>query len=528
MNALKTNVSSGPPAFAGVNSCLRRQASRRDFLKFSGSLTAASALALVPGCAPSGPEGRSSGQRPNVVFVLTDDQRWDLLGCQGHPFLKTPNLDRLADEGARFANMFVTTSLCSPSRASFLSGLYAHSHGVVNNFTDYPADLSSFPRVLQAAGYETAYIGKWHMGEQSDEKRPGFDYWASHKGQGKYYDTQFNINGSRMVKKGYYTHRVTDMAVDWLQQKHDKPFLLILGHKASHTPFTPEKKYRSIYDDIEIKYPKTAFALQGKPEWVKQRIDTWHGIYGPLYGFRKEFPDTSPESVRHFADFVRSYTATIKSVDDSVGRLYQTLKRIGQLDNTLFIFAGDNGMFLGEHGMTDKRTMHEPSIRVPLLVRYPRLIKPGTVIRQMALNIDVAPSILDICSAPPLENIHGMSFKQILQGKTEGWRESWYYEYNYEQQFPYTPNVRGVRTDEWKYVHYPHGDGGPDRHKAELYNLRKDPGETRNLINDPTYGDKVTELKAELKRLMKEAGGLPDKMPLDQGVKSELPEESIR
>jgi len=268
--------------------------------------------------------------------------------------------------------------------------------------------------------------------------------------------------------------------------------------------------------------------LEGKPEWVRQRIVTWHGIYGPLYGFRKEFPDTSPESVRHFADFVRSYTATIKSVDDSVGRLYQTLKRIGQLDNTLFIFAGDNGMFLGEHGMTDKRTMHEPSIRVPLLVRYPRLIKPGTVIRQMALNIDVAPSILDICSAPPLENIHGMSFKQILQGKTEGWRESWYYEYNYEQQFPYTPNVRGVRTDEWKYVHYPHGDGGPDRHKAELYNLRKDPGETRNLINDPTYGDKVTELKAELKRLMKEAGGLPDKMPLDQGVKSELPEESIR
>jgi len=496
---------------------------RRAFM--AGAAKTSVAFAFVPGCALA---GRATDRRPNVVFILTDDQRWDQLGCEGHPYLQTPHLDRLAAEGARFANMFVTTSLCSPSRASFLSGLYAHSHGVVNNFTDYPVDLPGFPRALQAAGYETGYIGKWHMGEQSDEKRPGFDYWVSHKGQGKYYDTEFNVNGQRMVKKGYYTHRVTDMAVDWLQKRHDRPFLLILGHKAPHTPFTPEEKYRHIYDHIEIEYPKTAFQLQGKPEWVKQRIDTWHGIYGPLYGFRKSFPDRSPESVRRFADFVRSYTATIKSVDDSVGRICQALKQTGQLDDTLIIFAGDNGMFLGEHGMTDKRTMHEPSIRVPLLVRYPKLIKPGTVIEQMVLNIDIAPSILDVCSAPPLRNIHGESFKPLLQGKSHGWRKSWYYEYNYERQFPYTPNVRGVRTDNWKYVHYPHGDGGPDRHKAELYNLKEDPAETKNLIDDPACTNKVAELRTELTRLTMEAGALPDKMPLDEGVKSELPEESIR
>ncbi len=424
--------------------------------------------------------------------------------------------------------MFVTTSLCSPSRASFLSGLYAHSHGVVNNFTDYPADLPSFPRALQTAGYETAYIGKWHMGEQSDAKRPGFDYWVTHKGQGKYYDTEFNVNGRREVKKGYYTHRVTDMAIDWLRQEHENPFLLILGHKAPHTPFTPEEKYRDIYDDIPIEYPETAFALESKPDWVKQRIDTWHGIYGPLYGFREKFPDRSPESAKHFADFVRSYTASIKSVDDSMGRLYDTLQQLGQLDNTLIVFAGDNGMFLGEHGMTDKRTMHEPSIRVPLLVRYPKLVEPGTVIEQMALNIDVAPSILDICSAPPLPEVHGMSFKPLFEGHAEAWRKSWYYEYNYEKQFPYTPNVRGVRTDRWKYVHYPHGDGGPDRHMAELYDLKKDPGETKNLINDPAYRDKVSELKAELARLVRQTDALPDKMPLDEGVKSELPDASIR
>ena len=506
-----------------------REITRRAFM--GHSLAAGCAAPLVLSGCGKGMAGKASeagGSRPNVVFILTDDQRWDQLGCEGHPFLKTPNLDRLAAEGARFANMFVTTSLCSPSRASFLSGLYAHSHGVVNNFTDYPTDLPSFPRALQTAGYETAYIGKWHMGEQSDERRPGFDYWVTHKGQGKYYDTEFNINGRREVKKGYYTHRVTDMALDWLRQEHEKPFLLILGHKAPHTPFTPEEKYRHIYDDIPIEYPKTAFELEDKPDWVKQRIDTWHGIYGPLYGFREKFPDRSPESVKHFADFVRSYTASIKSVDDSMGRLYETLKEVGQLDNTLIVFAGDNGMFLGEHGMTDKRTMHEPSIRVPLLVRYPKLIKPGTVIEQMALNIDVAPSILDICGAPPLPKVHGLSFKPLLQGKTKNWRKSWYYEYNYEKQFPYTPNVRGVRTDRWKYVHYPHGDGTPDRHMAELYDLKKDPGETNNLISDPAYRDTVNELKAELDRLMRQTDALPDKMPLDEGVKSELPEESIR
>ena len=506
-----------------------RELTRRAFVRRSLALASTTPLALA-GCrtASLGKGGSGGGRRPNVIFILTDDHRWDHLSCAGHPFLKTPNLDRLATEGARFANTFVTTSLCSPSRASFLSGLYAHSHGVVNNFTDYPADLPSFPRALQTAGYETAYIGKWHMGEQSDERRPGFDYWVTHKGQGQYYDTEFNVNGRRQVKKGYYTHRVTDMAIDWLQQEHDKPFLLILGHKAPHTPFTPEEKYRHIYDDIEIEYPETAFMLEGKPEWVKERIDTWHGIYGPLYGFRKEFPDRSPEAVKDFTEFVRSYTASIKSVDDSTGRIYETLKTMGELDNTLIVFAGDNGMFLGEHGMTDKRTMHEPSIRVPLLVRYPKLAKPGTVIEQMVLNVDVAPSVLDICSATPLPKVHGLSFKPLLQGRTKDWRRSWYYEYNYEKQFPYTPNVRGVRTDRWKYVHYPHGDGGPDRHMAELYDLKADPGEINNLIDDPTYKGKIDELKAELARLMKETDALPDKMPLDEGIKSELPEESIR
>lgn len=487
-----------------------------------------SALSVLPLVTVLAPALAAAESRPNVVFILTDDQRWDQLGCAGHPYLETPHLDRLAAEGARFANMFVTTSLCSPSRASYLSGLYAHTHGVIDNFTDYPESLPSFPKSLQEAGYETAYIGKWHMGEQDDDRRPGFDYWISHKGQGDYYDTTFNINGTRSQVKGYYTHAVTDMAVEWLQRRHDKPFLLILGHKAPHTPFTPEEKYRRLYDDVPIEYPASAFSLETKPGWVAQRLNTWHGIYGPIYGFREEFPDTSPAGVSDFARFVRAYTATIKSVDDSVGRIYRALEATNRLDHTLLIFAGDNGMFLGEHGMTDKRAMHEPSIRVPLLLRYPALARPGTVIEQMVLNIDLAPSILDICTARPLKDIHGRSFRPILEQKPTDWRKSWFYEYNYEKQFPYTPNVRGVRTDEWKYIHYPHGDGSPDRHKAELYNLKADPGETENLIEAPACAGKVIELKAELRRLMDQTGALPDRMPTDEGVKEELPEESIR
>jgi len=495
---------------------------RRDFLKSAGLGAAAAALGRRLPAAPK------PARRPNVVFILTDDQRGDQMSCAGHPFLKTPHLDRIAAEGAMFANMFVTTSLCSPSRASFLSGLYAHTHGVVNNFTDYPSRMTSFPMRLQQEGYETAYIGKWHMGETDDRKRPGFDYWVSHKGQGKYFDNTWNINGKRQVVKGYYTTRVTDMAAEWLKQARTRPFLLILGHKAAHTPFTPEPKYAHLLDKIDIPYPKSAFALAGKPKWVKQRIDTWHGIYGPIYGFRKKFPDTRPQSVKEFAHFARSYTATIKSVDDSVGRIYAALKAAGVLDNTLLIFAGDNGMFLGEHGMTDKRTMHEESIRVPLLVRYPKLIRAGTKVAQQVLNIDLAPSVLAVCGAKPLKNIHGRSWTRLLAGDAKGWRTSWFYEYNYEKQFPYTPNVRGVRTDRWKYVHYPHGDGKPDRHMAELYDLKNDPGEAKNLIENPACKPVIQRLKAELHRLMQATGALPDKMPLDEGVKKVLPDEKIR
>ncbi|NLF69020.1 MAG: sulfatase [Candidatus Anammoximicrobium sp.] len=476
------------------------------------------------------------GKRPNVLVVLTDDQRADAMGLGGAKYLQTPNIDRLGKEGVHFRNMFCTTSLCSPSRASILSGLYAHTHGVTDNFTEYPRGFKSFPMVLQGAGYDTAYIGKWHMGEENDEPRPGFNWFVTHKGQGKYFDTEFNINGQRReVLPGYYTHVVTDMAAEWLgRQRGQRPWLLMLGHKAPHSFYFPEPKYERLFDAVRVPYPETAFMLDDKPDWIRQRLYTWHGIYGPLFEWRKKFPDDRPEAVKDFENMTRAYWGTIVSVDDSVGRLYELLRQRGELDNTVFVFLGDNGILNGEHGMVDKRTMHEPSIRIPLVVRYPGLApaERPQVVEEQVLTVDVAPSILELCGAPPLEleKIHGRSWVRLVRDGDPGWRKSWFYHYNYEQQFPYTPNVRGVRTESWKYIHYPHGDGGPDRHMGELYNVEFDPEERHNLIGNPKYAGVVKDLQAELARLMRETGLTPDtdKMPLDEGIKQQLPDAKIR
>jgi N-acetylglucosamine-6-sulfatase len=479
-------------------------------------------------------EAMAADKRPNVLVILTDDQRADAMSLGGNRHLKTPNMDRIGNEGVYFKNMFCTTSLCSPSRASILSGLYAHTHGVIDNFTEYPSGFRSFPMALQAAGYDTGYIGKWHMGEENDNPRPGFNYFVTHKGQGKYFDTEFNLNGERReVLKGYYTHVVTDLAQKWLtRDRGDKPWMLIVGQKAPHSFYFPEPKYERSFDDVRVAYPETAQMLADKPKWIRQRLYTWHGIYGPLFDWRKKFPDDRPEAVKDFEAMTRAYWGTLLSVDDSVGKLYELLRQRGELDNTIFIYMADNGILNGEHGMVDKRTMHEPSIRIPLMVRYPGLVPPEEpkVVAQQVLTIDMAPSILELCGAGSLEQAHGKSWvKLATQGDPE-WRKSWFYHYNYEKQFPYTPNVRGVRTESWKYIHYPHGDGKPDRHMAELYNIEFDPEERHNLIGNPKYAPVVSELKQELARLMRQTGLTPetDKMPLDEGIKQQLPVQKIR
>jgi N-acetylglucosamine-6-sulfatase len=445
--------------------------------------------------------------------------------------LKTPNIDRLAREGVRFANMFCTTSLCSPSRASILTGLYAHTHGVRDNFTELPTNLVHWPMRLRESGYETAYLGKWHMGENNDAPRPGFDFFATHKGQGKYFDTEWNINGAGTKRiDGYYTTIVTDMALDWLRRDHKgKPWALCIGHKAPHSFYTPEEKYAHVFDAVRVPYPDTAFHLENVPSWIRQRLYTWHGIYGPLFGWRKNFPNDRPEGVKDFENMVHGYWGTILSVDDSLGRLFKYLEDTRQLDNTIVVFMGDNGLLEGEHGMVDKRTAHEPSLRIPLLVRYPGLAR-GQVVQQQVLTLDVAPSLLDLCGVPGLTGIQGKSWVKLVRGGDPAWRTSWFYEYNYEKQFPYTPNVRAIRTDRWKYIHYPHGDGSPDRYLAELYDMAHDPDERFNLIADPSRKPLVASLRDQLAHLMNQSGLTPenDKMPIDEGIGKELPDAKIR
>jgi arylsulfatase A-like enzyme len=489
---------------------------------------------MVKSNQPTAGNGGAAVKRPNLLFIITDDQRSDTIGLGGSRHLKTPHIDRLGREGVFFRNMFCTTALCSPSRASILSGLYAHTHGVTNNFTEYPTNFRSFPMVLQSAGYDTAYLGKWHMGEENDGPRPGFNWFVTHKGQGRYFDPEFNFNGQRRESvPGYYTTIVTEMAEEWLGRQRDgQPWCLMLGHKAPHSFYYPEPKYEHAFDHVPVPYPETAFMLDDKPAWMKERLYTWHGIYGPLFDWRKNFPDDRPEAVKDFSAMVRAYWATLLSVDDSVGRLYELLRQRGELDNTIIVYTSDHGILNGEHGMIDKRTMHDPSIRIPLLVRYPGLTPPDApkVVEQQVLTIDVAPSLLELCGAPPLEDIQGRSWVNLVRHGDPGWRTSWFYHYNYEKQFPYTPNIRGVRTDSWKYVHYPHGDGGPDRHLAELYNIEFDRDERYNLIGNPKYACVVQELQAELARRMAETGLTPetDRMPVDEGIKQELPEMKIR
>jgi arylsulfatase A-like enzyme len=473
----------------------------------------------------------TAAEKPNVLFILCDDLRPDALGCYGSKHVRTPHIDALAAGGVRFANAFCTTSLCSPSRASILTGLYAHRHGVRDNFTELPATLPHWPGRLRENGYKTAYLGKWHMGEDNDAPRPGFDFFLTHKGQGKYFDTEWNVNGERReAPKGYYTHVVTDCALDWIKKREPgQPWALCLGHKAPHSFYTPEEKYAHTFDAVRVPYPASAFQLTGKPEWIKQRLDTWHGIYGPLFEWRKKFPDRSAEAVKDFENMVHGYWGTILSVDDSVGRLVAWLKESGQFEKTVIVFMGDNGLLEGEHGMVDKRTAHEPSIRIPVIARGPGL-PAGKVVSGQVLAMDTAPSVLDLCSVSPLEKIQGRSWKSLANGSDPSWRTAWFYEYNYEKQFPYTPNIRAIRTDEWKFARYPHGDGSPDKHLPELYNLKNDPAELKNLAADPNHGATRIDLEKQLAALLAAEGLTPDKdkMPLDEGIKAQLPDQKIR
>jgi N-acetylglucosamine-6-sulfatase len=443
---------------------------RRRFLKAAGF---GAAVLTMP---KSMFAGAQAARRPNIVFILTDDQRYDAMSCAGHPWLKTPNMDRLAKEGVLFNNAFVTTSLCSPSRGSFLTGCYAHTHEVfANSGRDPNPSIPTFAQLLRKAGYETAFIGKWHMAG-ADSPRPGFDHWVSFSGQGRYDANKLNVDGKTVRSEIYITDELTNYAVRFLKEEYTRPFMLYLSHKAVHAPFKPAKRHENLYSDVEIKSQHNPNDnLDTKPEWGRKMDKKWKSQ-------------------------ILGYMQALVAVDESLGRVLEALEDKNILDNTVVIFAGDNGYFHGEHGgLWDKRAAYEPSIRIPLLMRYPRLARPASTCDEMVLNIDLAPTLLELAGVPIPATMQGRSWLSVLKGQRG--RKSFLYEYFAEADRRFRrPTVLAVRTKQWKYVTYPLADGLTD----ELYDMKNDPEELNNLIAEPERADVVGRMKAELERLKTE------------------------
>ncbi len=438
--------------------------------------------------------------KQNVIFILSDDHRYDFMGFTGKvPFLKTPNMDRMAREGTHLKNAFVTTSLCSPSRASILTGQFTHRHGVVDNQSLVPDGTRFFPEFLKENGYETGFIGKWHMGEHSNNPRPGFDFWASFRGQGQYWNSVFNVNGKEEVPKDstYVTHAITDYAKRFLDHRDkDKPFFLYVSHKAVHAEFIPSPDHKGEYAHEAPFYPPTMFPpgheratvtekeynYADVPKWVKAQRYSWHGVDYMYHG------------QIGFDDFYRSYCETLLGIDESIGEIIKYLEDNKLTENTTIIYMGDNGFSFGEHGLIDKRQAYEESMRVPMLAWGAAVKTNGKAIEKNVQNIDIGPTVLDIAGIPADKQFDGHSFLPLLQQKeVKNWPDTIYYEYFWERPFPQTPTVHAIRTDQYKFIRY-HGIWDIN----ELYDIQKDPWEMNNLIRDTTYAEVARSLRTSL------------------------------
>ncbi|HPG11386.1 MAG TPA: sulfatase, partial [Chitinophagaceae bacterium] len=461
----------------------------------------------------------------NIIFILSDDHRYDFMGFTGAvPGLETPGMDRMAKEGAHIKNAFVTTSLCSPSRASILTGQYAHTHTVVDNSAPMPDNLMFFPQYLQQKGYKTAFMGKWHMGNNGDEPQKGFDEWVSFADQGKYFGNLLNINGKReqMPADNYITDELTDRAVKWMGSVKEKPFCLYLSHKGVHAEFMPAPRHAGKYKELPVMSPqsmyltvtdsskqygivtppKTAVNYKDIPRWVRDQRYSWHGVD---YMYHGQIP---------FDEFYHLYLETLLPVDESIQQVIQWVEENGLKENTMIVYMGDNGFLFGEHGLIDKRNAYEESMKVPMLVWAPGMVKAGSVIPQMILNIDLAPTFLDIAGLKKPSQMQGQSFLPLLKGENIKWRDKVFYEYYWEQAFPQTPTTFAVRTDKYKYIAY---NGIWDIN--ELYDLENDPYEMNNLIRNKDLEKIGLKLRDELYNWLENTNGLQIPLKKQRGRK---------
>ncbi len=494
---------------------------RREFLKGLGLAVGAAGVGSILGGRTGFGQGARGRKRPNIIFIMSDDHASHALSCYGSKINKTPNLDRIADEGMRFSNSFCTNSICAPCRAVILTGKYSHLNGVTDNREKFDGSQQTFPKLLQQAGYETAMIGKWHL--KTDPT--GFDYWNILPGQGAYYNPAMIENGERKKYTGYVTDILTDHALSWLKGRTgDRPFCLMYHHKAPHRNWQPGPEHLTQYDDRKIPEPATLFDdYEGRGRAAKEqdmsiaktmnksdlKLTTpggltpeqkarWEAAYGPKNKAFEEAGLEGDELVRwKYQRYIKDYLRCIASVDENVGRVLDWLDEAGLAKDTIVVYTSDQGFYLGDHGWFDKRFMYEESLRMPLLVRYPREVRAGSVNDDIVLNLDFGETFLDYAGVPAPADMQGRSLRPVLRGRTpDDWRTSMYYHY---YEYPAVHSVKrhyGVRTQRYKLIHFYH-----DIDEWELYDLRNDPDELRNVYGDPKYADVVKELTAELKRL---------------------------
>ena len=457
-------------------------------------------------------------RQPNLMVILVDDLRFDETGASGHPYMNTPHIDRLAAEGATFVNAFHTTPLCSPNRASIVTGQYASRHGVFDNVGRDALShrLPNYHRELQALGYETAHIGKWHMGNDA-RPRPGYDTWISFRGQGTIVDPIFWEDGGERQVPGYVTDLLSERAVDFVSRERGRPFALFLSHKAVHPDVQQRQdgtvdmttmrgyvlpdRHRDLYRDGH--YPMRP-NVRPISDVVADR-PAWRDVFAARDGHRAH---EALAGALHSAtqEEIRLRAAMMASVDEGVGALLDALERRGILDDTAILFLGDNGYFFGEHGLeAERRFAYEEGIRTAFFMRYPRRFAAGTRVDAMVLAIDIAPTMIDLARGTPGSHVQGRSFVPLPKGRPRGWRTSFLVEYFNESAFPWlvAMSYKAIRTDRYKLVHWIHKDG-----VDELYDLEQDPYEMTNVIADPAHAETVRGLRRELRRLVADAVGL--------------------
>jgi len=507
------------------------------------ALIGIAAALVAAGCArpaPRAEEAAAPSARPNVLFILADDHAAPAIGAYGGGMIATPNLDRLAAEGMRFANCFCTNAICAPSRAVILTGMHSHRNGVINNAVAFDGALPTFPKVLGEAGYQTAVIGKWHL--KSDPT--GFDFWSILPGQGEYYNPDFLEMGVRTRRGGYVTDLITDSALTWLEARdRERPFCLLVQHKAPHRNWMPGPEQlsllegsevsepgnlfddyagrgraaheqemtiaRHMFPDYDLKLPPGSLGVEGGTrmwEAVVGRMNeaqrrAWDTVYEPRNRSFFEGDPQGDELVRRkYQRYMHDYLRCVASVDANVGRLLAYLDREGLASNTIVVYSSDQGFFLGEHGWFDKRFMYEEALRMPLLVRYPAEVPAGEVSDALVQNLDFAPTFLDYAGCAIPSGMQGRSLRAILRGEMpDAWRRAVYYHYF---EYPGVHAVRrhyGVRTDRYKLIRF-YGD---DLDEWELYDLEEDPHEMRSVFDDRAYAAVRAALETELAELRK-------------------------